>query len=217
MARLRIKVCMNIIFIVSDIYAHFLIPKITRVTQYRNNVDIKIKLIRYDPNGVPCFFFMNSATCIFSGLYAIYVLDLHWQQSFVYITRCRNTQSVRNKVIHKNYVFFVTSSRAFRFGRNKELVLTNKQKQCCKNLLFLRECVKSNMEGMFTNKNYRKKRQKMYLRYLQTPRLLISTIHVKLNMFKKVFHWGYIIQTHIHELLRCLVTRDIFSVLRIQK
>jgi hypothetical protein len=26
---LRIKVCMNIIFIVSDIYAHFLIPKIT--------------------------------------------------------------------------------------------------------------------------------------------------------------------------------------------
>jgi hypothetical protein len=29
MAMLRIKVCMNIIFIVSDIYAHFLIPKIT--------------------------------------------------------------------------------------------------------------------------------------------------------------------------------------------
>jgi hypothetical protein len=26
----------------------------------------------------------------------------------------------------------------------------------------------------------------MYLRYLQTPRLLISTIHVKLNMFEKV-------------------------------
>jgi hypothetical protein len=26
---LRIKICMNIIFIVSDIYAHFLIPKIT--------------------------------------------------------------------------------------------------------------------------------------------------------------------------------------------
>jgi hypothetical protein len=53
---------------------------------------------------------------------------------------CRNTQSVRNKVIHKNYVFSVTSrSRTFRFGRNKELVLTNKQKQCCKNLLFLRD------------------------------------------------------------------------------
>ena len=34
----------------------------------------------------------------------------------------------------------------------------------------------------------------MYLRYLQTPRLLISTIHVKLNMFEKVFHWGYTIQ-----------------------
>ena len=29
MAMLHIKVCMNIIFIVSDIYAHFLIPKIT--------------------------------------------------------------------------------------------------------------------------------------------------------------------------------------------
>ena len=29
MAMLRINVCMNIIFIVSDIYAHFLIPKIT--------------------------------------------------------------------------------------------------------------------------------------------------------------------------------------------
>ena len=34
----------------------------------------------------------------------------------------------------------------------------------------------------------------MYLRYLQTLRLLISTIHVKLNMFEKVFHWGYTIQ-----------------------
>ena len=32
MAMLRIKVCMNIIFIVSDIYAHFLIPKITKFT-----------------------------------------------------------------------------------------------------------------------------------------------------------------------------------------
>ena len=53
---------------------------------------------------------------------------------------CRNTQSVKNKVIHKNYVFFVTSrSRIFRFGRNKELLLTNKQKQFCKHLLFLRD------------------------------------------------------------------------------
>ena len=52
----------------------------------------------------------------------------------------RDTQSVRNKVIHKNYVFSVTSrSRTFRFGRNKELVLTNKQKQLCKKLLFLRD------------------------------------------------------------------------------
>jgi hypothetical protein len=32
------------------------------VTQYRNNVDIKIKLIIYDPNGGPWFFFLNSAT-----------------------------------------------------------------------------------------------------------------------------------------------------------
>ena len=32
MSMLRIKVCMNIIFIVSDIYAHFLIPKITKFT-----------------------------------------------------------------------------------------------------------------------------------------------------------------------------------------
>jgi hypothetical protein len=95
---------------------------------------------------------------------------------------------------------YVTSrSRTFRFGRNKELVLTNKQKQFCKNLLFLRntrekcflryrepatpgeniivvydlifdtlcnttpildKCVKSIMESMFTNKNYRKKRKK---------------------------------------------------------
>jgi hypothetical protein len=32
------------------------------------------------------------------------------------------------------------------------------------------------------------KKKKMYLKYLQTPRLLISTIHVKSNMFAKVFH-----------------------------
>ena len=37
----------------------------------------------------------------------------------------------------------------------------------------------------------------MYLRYLQTPRLLISTIHVKLNMFEKVFHWGYTMQKYV--------------------
>jgi hypothetical protein len=53
---------------------------------------------------------------------------------------CRNTQSVRNKVIHKNYVFSLTSmSRTFRFGRNKELYLTKKQKQFCKHILFLRD------------------------------------------------------------------------------
>ena len=53
---------------------------------------------------------------------------------FIHLSRT----GVRNKVIHKNYVFSVTSrSRTFRFGRNKELVLTNKQKQFCKKLLFL--------------------------------------------------------------------------------
>ena len=53
---------------------------------------------------------------------------------------CRNTQSVRNKVIHKHYVFSVTSrSRTFKLGRNKELVLTSKQKQFCKKILFLRD------------------------------------------------------------------------------
>ena len=53
---------------------------------------------------------------------------------------CRYTQSVRNMVNHKNYVFSVTSrNRTFRFNRNKELVLTNKQKQFCKHLLFLRD------------------------------------------------------------------------------
>jgi hypothetical protein len=52
----------------------------------------------------------------------------------------RNTQSVRNKVIHKKYVFPVTSrSRTVRFGRNKELVLTNKQTKFCEKLLFLRD------------------------------------------------------------------------------
>ena len=58
----------------------------------------------------------------------------------------------------------------------------------CMTTPVLDKCVKSIKEGMFTNKNYRKNR------YLQTPRLLISTIHVKLNMFEKVFHWGYTIQ-----------------------
>jgi hypothetical protein len=41
------------------------------VTQCRNNVDIKIKLIRYDPNGVPNLFSLNNATCIFPVLYGV--------------------------------------------------------------------------------------------------------------------------------------------------
>ena len=53
---------------------------------WSSDVDIKIKLIRYDPNGVPNFFPLNNATCIYPVLYDVYVLDLHWQQSFVYIT-----------------------------------------------------------------------------------------------------------------------------------
>jgi hypothetical protein len=47
---------------------------------YKNKTD-KIWLERCS-----MLFFLNSATCIFSVLYAVYVLDLHWQQSFVYIT-----------------------------------------------------------------------------------------------------------------------------------
>ena len=62
-------------------------------------------------------------------------------QGFTHLSRTGVViHSVRNKVIHKNYVFFVTSrSRTFRFIRNKELVLTNKQKQFCKKILFLRD------------------------------------------------------------------------------
>jgi hypothetical protein len=42
---------------------------------------------------------------------------------------CHNTQSVGNKVIHKYYVFSVTSgSRTFRFGRNKELFFDKQTK-----------------------------------------------------------------------------------------
>jgi hypothetical protein len=77
---------------------------------------------------------------------------------------CRNTQSVKNKVIHKIYVFFVTSrSRTFRFGRNKELVLTNKQNKFCKNLLFLRDT-----------------REKCFLRYREpaTPGYISENHHV---------------------------------------
>jgi hypothetical protein len=37
------------------------------ITQYRNNVDIKIKLIRYDPNGVPNFFLSEQCHLYISG------------------------------------------------------------------------------------------------------------------------------------------------------
>jgi hypothetical protein len=65
-----------------------LIENWCRNTQSVNNVDIKIKLIRYDPNGVPCFCSLNSATCIFSVWYVVYVLDLHWQQSWDTREKC---------------------------------------------------------------------------------------------------------------------------------
>jgi hypothetical protein len=85
---------------------------------------------------------------------------------------CRNTQSVKNKVIHKNYGFFVTSrSRTFRLGRNKELVLTNKQKQFCKNLLFLRDT-----------------REKCFLHYREPA----TPGYLKCYYFKKLFMaWNF--------------------------
>jgi hypothetical protein len=54
----------------------------------------------------------------------------------------------------------------------------------------------------------------MYLRYLQTPRLLISTIHVKLNMFEKAFHWGYTIQKEEMLMLRIKACMNIIFSLR---
>ena len=50
------------------------------------------------------------------------------------------------------------------------------------------------MEDMFTNKNYRKKKEKNVFKIFANTKILISTIHVILNMFEKVFHWGYTIQ-----------------------
>ena len=86
--------------------------------------------------------FANILNTFFSFLPIIFI-SKHALHNWFYTlieNWCRNTQSVRNQVIHKHYVFSVTSrSRTFRFGRNKELVLTNKQKQFCKNLLFLRD------------------------------------------------------------------------------
>ena len=85
---------------------------------------------------------------------------------------CRNTKSVRNKVIYKYFVFSVTSrSRTFRFGRNKELVLTKKQKQFCKKILFLRDT-----------------REKCFLRYGEpaTPGYTTSfIITITMNTWRK--------------------------------
>ena len=85
---------------------------------------------------------------------------------------CRNTQSVKNKVIHKNYGFFVTSrSRTFRLDRNKELVLTNKQKQFCRKLLFLRDT-----------------REKCFLHYREPA----TPGYLKCYYFKKLFMaWNF--------------------------
>jgi hypothetical protein len=80
---------------------------------------------------------------IFFSFFLIVFISKHALHNWFYTlieNWCRNTQSVKYKVIHTNYVFFATSrSRTFRFGRNKELVLTNKQKQFCKKILFLRD------------------------------------------------------------------------------
>ena len=109
---------------------------------------------------LPIIFISKHATIIdFTGFYT---LIKNW---------CHYKQSVRNKVIHKNYVFFVTSrNRTFRFGRNKKLVLTNKQKQFCKNLLFLRDT-----------------REKCFLRYRE-PATLGYAMNIQNDVIGLVLH-----------------------------
>ena len=148
---LHIKVCMNIIFIVSDINAHFLIPKISKFTgsllkKYVCDVNktllsMKVKYIYVIQNLIytggtsgkkiwntvrfisyQFYLYINviSVLCNPNGTLFQTCLILHvWLKSII-------LDLVFTNVIHKNYVFYVTSmSRTFRFGRNKELVLTN--------------------------------------------------------------------------------------------
>jgi hypothetical protein len=141
-----------------------------RVISYQFYLYINVISVLCNPNGIlfqTCLIlhvwlksiilvFANILNTFFSLLPIVFI-SKHAIHNWFYTlieNWCRNTQSVRNKVIHKNYVFSVISSRTFRFGRNKELVLTNKQKQFCKNLLFLRDT-----------------REKCFLRYreLATP------------------------------------------------
>ena len=138
-----------------------------RVISYQFYLYINVISVLCNPKGT-CLIvhvWLKSIILVFANIlntffsfFPIVFISKHALHNWFYIlieNWCRNTQSVRNKVIHKNYVFSVTSrSRTFRFGRNKELVLTNKQKQFCKNLLFLRDT-----------------REKCFLRYreLATP------------------------------------------------
>jgi hypothetical protein len=190
---IKVHVCMNTLFIVSDVYAHFLIPKnnskftesllkytfamktklccqwrsstytsykpgniqvalfrekniwnTVRVISYQFYLYINVISVLCNPNGAlfqTCLIlhvwlksiilvFANILNTFFSFL-PIVCISKHAIHNWFYTlieNWCRNTQSVRNNVIHNNYVFSVTSrSRTFRFGRNTELVLTNKK------------------------------------------------------------------------------------------
>ena len=124
-----------------------------RVISYQFYLHINVISVLCNPNGTLfqiCLIlhvWLKSIILVFANIlntffsfFPIVFISKHALHNWFYTlveNWCRNTQSVRNKVIHKNYVFSVTSrSRTFRFGRNKELVLTNKQKQFCKNLCF---------------------------------------------------------------------------------
>jgi hypothetical protein len=124
-----------------------------RVISYQFYLYINVISVLCNPNGTlfkPCLIvhvWLKSIILVlanilntFFSFFPIVFISKHALHNWFYTlieNWCGNTQSVTNKVIHKNYVFSVTSSsRTCRFGRNKELVLTNKQKQFCKNLLF---------------------------------------------------------------------------------
>jgi hypothetical protein len=127
-----------------------------RVISYQFYLYINVISVLCNPNGTlfqTCLIlhvWLKSIILVFANIlntffsfFPIVFISKHALHNWVYTlieNWCRNTQSVRNKVIHTNYVFSVTSrSRTFRFGRNKDLVLTNKQKQFCKKILFLRD------------------------------------------------------------------------------
>jgi hypothetical protein len=117
-----------------------------RVISYQFYLYINVISVLCNPNGTlfqTCLIlhvWLKSIILVFANIlntffsfFPIVFISKHALHNWFYTlieNWCRNTQSVRNKVIHTNYVFFVTSrSRTFRLGRNKELV--------CKQLLFL--------------------------------------------------------------------------------